>query len=51
MLNWLAGSDPAFISSIGGVKTLAPDPSRPERCADCDITADWELGSGCKNQK
>lgn len=40
MLNWLAGSDPAFISSIGGVKTLAPDPSRPERCEDCDITAD-----------
>jgi predicted dehydrogenase len=38
MLTWLAGGAPVRLSSMAGVKSLRPNPDRPERCADCTVT-------------
>lgn len=40
MLTWMAGGRPMRLNSFGGVKSLAPDPRLPQRCADCPVTAE-----------
>lgn len=37
MFNWMAGGSPERLNSFGGVKTFAPRPELPARCADCGI--------------
>ncbi len=37
MLSWMAGGSPQALNSFGGIKTFAPRPELPERCADCGI--------------
>ncbi len=40
MLTWMAGGRPMRVNSFGGVKSLAPNPSLPARCADCAMAGE-----------
>ena len=40
MLTWMAGSRPARLSAMAGVKTFRPNPELPGRCDECRIQSE-----------
>jgi predicted dehydrogenase len=36
VFNWFTGSRPVQVSGFGGRSVVAPDPSAPRRCSECD---------------
>lgn len=36
VFNWMSDSEAISVSGVGGRSMIAPDPSAPERCRDCD---------------